>query len=138
MRSASPPLGGRALLVLVLCSCSRPSAPEAVEATPTPEAKEPEPPQPPALSEEDLALIAADPKTLSPEDRRKRAYAVRRKIMQNPDSPAARMLQDLHQAHQSGEIGVSKGGGPVFSLPGADGGAALPPAGYRPPPEPAP
>lgn len=120
----------------MLVGCSRPAAPEP-QTIPTPgvEAPTPEPPRPPALSEEDLALLAADPETLSPDERRKRAYALRRKIMQNPDSPAARMLQDLQEAHRSGEIGVSKGG-PVFSLPGHPGADRRPPAGYRPPPEP--
>jgi hypothetical protein len=58
----------------------------------------------PALTEEDERLIAADPKTLTPEERRKRAYALRRKIMQNPDSPTAQMLEDLRRATENGEL----------------------------------
>ena len=76
------------------CRCSDEAAP----ARPTPAVAEPSAPAvapeqgkaaPPELSEEDLRLLAADPATLTPEERRKRAYALRRKIMQNPDSPAA-------------------------------------------------
>ncbi|MCH9682017.1 MAG: hypothetical protein K0V04_11325, partial [Deltaproteobacteria bacterium] len=58
----------------------------------------------PVLTEEDLALIAADPKDLTVDQRRKRAYARRRQIMQNPDSPTARALRDLAEAHQAGDI----------------------------------
>jgi hypothetical protein len=85
------------------------------------------------LSEEDLALIEADPKTLSPEQRRKRAYALRRKIMQDPDSPAARTLQDLQEAHQAGALQLpGKQGGPTLSLPGTEpSGEGRPPAGAR-------
>lgn len=94
-----------------------------------------DPATPPPLSEEDLRLLAADPASLSPEDRRKRAYALRRKIMQNPDSPTARMLEDLRRAHEAGELDVGKPGGGVrfetrTSGPPKDG---LPPAGSRPP-----
>ncbi len=56
------------------------------------------------LTQEELDLIAADSKTLTPELRRKRAYALRKKIMQNPDSPAARTLIDLQKAIERGEI----------------------------------
>lgn len=56
------------------------------------------------LTEEDLELIAADPKDLSPELRRKRAFALRKKIMQNPDSPAAKQLEELRRAVEAGEI----------------------------------
>lgn len=91
----------------------------------------------PPLSEEDLRLIAADPKTLSPEDVRKRAFALRRKIMQNPDSAAARTLEDLRRAHEAGEL-QAPGGGPVrFEARGKDGEpptGTMPPAGVRPEP----
>ena len=87
------------------------------------------------LSEEDQRLIAADPKDLSPEERRKRAFALRRKIMQNPDSPAARTLEDLRRAHESGAL-QPPGAGPVrFESRADDGGppaGGLPPAGFRP------
>ena len=90
----------------------------------------------PELSEEDKRLIAADPKTLSPEDLRKRGYAMRRKIMQNPDSPAARTLKDMEEAVRNGEIqppDVKKKEYPTFSLPGTQPTGGKPPAGYRPP-----
>lgn len=86
---------------------------------------------PPPLSEEDLALIAADPKDLTPEMRRKRAYARRRQIMQNPDSPTARALDDLAEAHQAGEIDVERRDGVWFSTPGTKPDNGRPPAGYR-------
>ncbi len=87
---------------------------------------------PPPLSEEDLALIAADPKDLTPEMRRKRAYARRRQIMQNPNSPTARALEDLAEAHQAGELDVERRDGVWFSAPGTKPSGGRPPAGYRP------
>ena len=68
------------------------------------------------LSAEDERLIAADPKTLSPDERRKRAFALRRKIMQNPDSETAKMLEDLRRAADNGEIDApgKAGGMPTF------------------------
>lgn len=126
----------------VACTCSDASTP----ARPTPAVAEPEAPAaaptddkaaPPALSEEDLRLIAADPATLTPDERRKRAFALRRKIMQNPDSPTARMLEDLKRAHENGELDVAKPGeGAHFEARGSGppkGGP--PPAGTRPPAE---
>lgn len=113
-----------------------PAAAEAVEAVPA--APEPEAKAavatPPPLSEEDLALIAADPATLTPEMRRKRAYARRRQIMQNPDSPTARALNDLVQAHQAGDIDIhgGKGQGTWLSVPGSKPTSGRPPAGWRP------
>lgn len=89
--------------------------------------------KPPPLSEEDLALLAADPKDLTREQRRKRAYARRRQIMQNPDSPVARALQDLADAHRAGEIDAKPREGVWFSLPGTKPTHGRPPAGWRPP-----
>jgi hypothetical protein len=89
--------------------------------------------KPPPLTEEELALIAADPKDLTPEMRRKRAYARRKQIMQNPDSPTARALDDLAEAHQAGELDVQrKGDGAWFSAPGTKPTSGRPPAGWRP------
>lgn len=83
------------------------------------------------LSEEDERLIAADPKTLTPEERRKRAYAMRRKIMQNPDSETAKMLQDLQRAAENGELQPPGADGkPQFQTRTAPG---VPPAGASPP-----
>lgn len=104
---------------------------EAAESGPA-EAAEPAAQKPPPLSEEDLALIAADPKDLTPEMRRKRAYARRRQIMQNPDSPTARALQDLAEAHRSGELNIEKRDGVWLSLPGTTPESGRPPAGWRP------
>ena len=85
------------------------------------------------LSAEDERLIAADPKTLTPEDRRKRAYAMRRKIMQNPDSETAKMLEDLRRAAENGELQPpGKDGTMQFSTrtaPGAPPAVSSPPAG---------
>jgi len=68
------------------------------------------------LTQEEKDLIAADPKDLTPELRRKRAYAIRKKIMQNPDSPQARTLEDLRRATLAGELEVP-------GLPPPEGGA---------------
>ena len=85
----------------------------------------------PVLTAEDERLIAADPKTLTVEERRKRAYAMRRKIMQNPDSETAKMLEDLRRAAENGEIQPGgPGGTPTFSTRTAPG---TPPAGTTPP-----
>lgn len=96
----------------------------------------------PELTEEDKRLLAADPQSLTPEERRKRAFALRRKIMQNPDSAAARTLEDLRRATESGQLDPN-GGGMRFEARTADGKPTPPapgtmgPAGARPA-EPAP
>ncbi|MEM9460913.1 MAG: hypothetical protein AAGF11_42510 [Myxococcota bacterium] len=102
---------------------------------PTPADSTPKATTPTPLSEEDRALLAADPKDLTPEQRRARAYARRRQIMQNPDSPVARALQDLADAHQAGEIDATPRKGVWFSLPGTKPTHGRPPAGWRPPDE---
>jgi len=95
-----------------------------------PMTKGPRPAPEPPLTQEELDLIAADPATLSPELRRKRGYAVRRKILQDPDSPAARQLEALRLATQRGEIKPQ--------LPGGDSGLVLRPQYPTPTPKPAP
>jgi hypothetical protein len=74
----------------------------------TPVAAQPEPtaqnPGSTELSAEELALIDADPSTLTREQNRKRAYALRKKVMQNPDSPQARALEDAREAALNGEL----------------------------------
>jgi len=77
-------------------------------------------PQPPPLSAEDQRLIALDPAELTPELRRERAYALRRKAMQNPDSPLARTLTDLQNAYYNGEIDPASGSKamPTFTVDG--------------------
>ena len=56
------------------------------------------------FTQEEIDLIATDPDTLTPEMRRQRGYALRRKILQNPDSPTARQLEALRLATERGEI----------------------------------
>lgn len=56
------------------------------------------------LSAEEERLIAADITTLGPEERRKRAFAQRKRILQNPDSPTAKTLEDLRRATENGEL----------------------------------
>ncbi len=60
------------------------------------------------LTEAEKKLIAADPDTLSPEDRRKRAFALRKKVMQNPDSEAAQALLQARQAILDGQLDPDK------------------------------
>jgi hypothetical protein len=72
-------------------------------ATPTPAEPKPKPGSL-ELSAEELELLDADPKTLSPEQNRKRAYALRKKVMQNPDSPQAQALEEARQAAIGGEL----------------------------------
>jgi len=69
-------------------------------------AVEPSKPQPGSteLTAEELELLDADPKTLSPDQNRKRAYALRKKIMQNPDSPQAQALEEARAAALGGEL----------------------------------
>lgn len=64
------------------------------------------PPKAEPMTPEELELIEKDPKDLTPELRRKRAFALRKKIMQNPDSPQARELWRLQKAVESGELQV--------------------------------
>ena len=137
-----PSVGALALALGVLAACRTDApapAPEKVEpvaagAPAAAEAPAEATPAPaPPLTEEELALIAADPKDLTPELRRKRAYARRKQIMQNPDSPTARALSDLAEAHRSGELDVQrKGEGTWFSAPGSKPTSGRPPAGWRP------
>lgn len=106
---------------------------------------------PAPLSAEDKRLIAADPKTLSPEDVRKRSFALRRKIMLAPDSPQAAVFKDLEAAAAAGELGPPPNLGeagaaaeaepkkdyPTFHLPGTEApqGVEKPPAGTAPTPD---
>lgn len=59
---------------------------------------------PPSLTAEDERLLAADPATLTRDERRQRAHALRRKILQNPDSPAARALEQTADAVRNGTL----------------------------------
>jgi hypothetical protein len=99
-----------ALLVLACApACADPpvaaDAEAGKKAEPEPAKAEPaEPADPKALTPEDQALIDSDPATLTPEQRRKRAYALRKKIMQNPDSEAAKALEEARRAAEAGEI----------------------------------
>lgn len=75
-------------------------APPTAAVADAPPAKKPAEP----LTQEELDLIAADPATLTPSQRRDRAFALRKKIMQNPDSPAAQSLEKLRMQIESGEV----------------------------------
>lgn len=78
------------------------------------------------------ALILMDPHALTAEQRRQRAYARRKAIMLNPDSPTAKVLEDLAKAAAAGEIDPKASGEVVFSVGGTPAKGA-PPAGWRPP-----
>ena len=132
-------------LLALVASCNQAPAPPPAAAAadrkvePAPAAAETKADAPAVqpLSEEDQRLIAADPKTLTPEERRKRAYAMRRKIMQNPDSETAKMLEDLRRAAENGEIQPPGAEGKTQfqtrTLPGAPPAGTSPPAGSAKP-----
>ena len=74
-----------------------------------------------ALTDEEKALLEKDPKDLSPDENRKRAQALRKKILQNPDSEAAKALEEARQAALAGQLDAQ--------LPGkedGDGGGGQP------------
>ncbi len=104
------------------------------EAKPSPLSEEA---KPPPLSEEDKRLIAMDPADLTPELRRKRAYARRREAMQDPNSPLARTLGDLQKAYENGEIDLGGAGTPgasgmpTFTVDGKPPTSGQGPAGTR-------
>lgn len=97
-----------ALLTLagvLACVADPPAATDAdVAKQAKPEPAPPKPVDPNALTPEEEALIAADRSTLTPEQHRKRAYALRKKIMQNPDSEAAKALEEARRAAEAGEL----------------------------------
>lgn len=122
----------------LLGACSKPPEPapsqadKAAASEPTAKAEAKEAPAPKPLSEEDKRLIAMDPAELTPEMRRKRAYALRRKAMQNPDSAVARTLNDLENAYQRGELDPARASMPTFTADGKPPSGGAPPAGARP------
>jgi hypothetical protein len=132
----------RVLLVAMLAvvGCTKPPQPERKPAETKPasadaETKAAEAPKPPPLSEEDKRLIALDPKELTPELRRKRAYALRRKAMQDPNSPLARTLTDLQKAAENGDLQPpGKRQMPTFTVDGKPPAGGAGPAGTRPGP----
>lgn len=106
-----------ALLLIPLACTADPPAPKAAKdgaakqpaaEQPAAETPEDEPATPTAkayeLSSEELELIAADPSTLTPDQNRKRGYALRKKVMQNPDSAAAKSLEEARQAALAGQL----------------------------------
>ncbi len=99
----------------------------------------PRPAPEPPLTQEELDLLAADPATLTPELRRKRGYALRRKILQNPDSPQARSLEALRLATERGEIKPQLPGdtGLVLSAPPRNQSVPAPTPSPTPSPTPA-
>ena len=56
------------------------------------------------LTQEEINLIDSDPAELTPALRRKRAFALRKKIMQNPESESAKALEEMRRKVESGEI----------------------------------
>lgn len=63
----------------------------------------PKAPAPP-LTQEEQDLIAADPEKLTPEQRRARAFALRRKCLQNPEGACAKQLEEIRTAVESGTL----------------------------------
>ncbi len=98
----------------------------------------PRPAPEPPLTQEELDLIAADPATLTPELRRKRGYALRRKILQNPDSPQARNLEALRLATERGEIKPQLPGDSGLVLSAPQRNQSLPESTPAPTPSPTP
>jgi hypothetical protein len=91
----------------------------------------------PPLTAEQETLIAADSATLSKEDRRKRSYAQRQKIMQKPDSPQAQALLEGAERLRRGEMDPPPGFGASRNEP-EQGITLQPPTAAKPPPAPAP
>lgn len=110
-------------LASVLACVTDPPAPTEAGAAKQaePESPPPAPVDPKALTPEEEALIAADPSTLTPDQRRKRGYALRKKIMQNPDSEAAKALEEARKAAEAGEIEI-----PGQPAKPADNGVVIP------------
>jgi hypothetical protein len=102
------------LLVLPLGCVDAPQQSAKVDKEEGADAKQPATPEPPVaskpqpgsteLSAEELELLDADPRALTPEQNRKRAYALRKKVMQNPDSPQAKALEEARAAAIGGEL----------------------------------
>ncbi len=126
----------------LLGACSKPPEPQPSQAdkataaaapAPDADAKAQAAPAPKPLSEADKRLIAMDPAELTPDMRRKRAYALRRKAMQNPDSAVARTLNDLEDAYHRGELEPpNRASMPTFTVDGKAPSGGAPPAGARP------
>lgn len=94
-----------AALLTFACVADPPAADDkAVAKQPEAEEAPSKPVDPKALTPEEEALIVADTATLTPEQRRKRGYALRKKIMQNPDSEAAKALEEARKAAEAGQI----------------------------------
>jgi hypothetical protein len=113
-----------AALLLFACVADPPAATDA-DASVEKQAKAEPPPAPPvdpnALTPEEEALIAADVTTLDTDQRRKRGYALRKKIMQNPESEAAKALLEAARAAEAGEIEI-----PGQPAKPADNGVVIP------------
>lgn len=116
-------------LTLAACTVDPPSQTEpgtqaVAQPAAQPEAPKPEiaPADPKQLTAEEIALIEADPATLTPEQRRARGYALRKKIMQNPESESAKAIEEARQAAMAGELEVP--GKP------ADNGVVIPAPDY--------
>lgn len=111
-----------ALACVLACVADPPAATDADAAKQAePEPAPSKPADPNALTPEEEALIAADTSTLTPEQRKKRAYALRKRIMQNPDSEAAKALEEARRAAEAGEIQI-----PGQPAKPADNGVVIP------------
>ena len=103
---------------------------------PAPTPGEAQPQKAAPLTAEEIRLIEADPKDLTPDERRQRGYALRKKIMQNPNSPSAQALEDIRKSVEAGELVPpnfnkdEKQDGLWIEAPG---GGKTPPAGGSPP-----
>ncbi len=113
--------GFRSLVCIHVLACNEATQEGAASAAPPPPAAKPSTPSSetpaapkeatPAAKPENLeltpdeeALLKRDPKELTPDENRKRGQAARKKILQNPDSPAAKALQELAEKVRRGEI----------------------------------
>ncbi|MDC0718943.1 hypothetical protein [Nannocystis bainbridge] len=144
-----------AALILAACGPTAPAPTEVAKSAPAEAAKAPTPspaptpeaaPAPaekltiakePPLTPEEIALIEADTKNFTPEQHRARAHALRRKILQNPDSPQAQQLEQLRRDVEAGtvkpELPPKSGDAPGKGLTLHAPAASSPPAPATPP-----
>jgi hypothetical protein len=117
LRASSLLLCASAISMISMTACLEPPEPakpakveepakaEAPPAGPlTPETDQGLKPTTEPLTAEEERVIAADPKTLSPDELRMRGHALRKKVMMNPDSDAAKALNDAREAVLSGDV----------------------------------
>lgn len=120
-----------ALVFATSAACADPpteanAAKQAEQAEPEPKPEKPADPN--ALTPEEQALIDSKVEDLTPEQRRKRAYALRKKIMQNPNSEAAKALEEARKAAEAGQINLGTQAGQPDKP--ADNGLVIPAPEY--------